>query len=461
MLRPRSSSLPPAPADGEVLDEGDRESSPEGSTPPPALLADADFVTATPSPVEVTETPAPVEVSAPIVEAAPETPPPALIEVAPAPNEGKAREPIAEAKLPEPEPFEVTSAPPPAVAAAPNPSQPQAQQGQGKKKKKKKHHDGRASAAPPSTTLPSAPAVSLQTPKASEPARAADASKASDLPRVVEIAKASDPPKASGTSSPSHKLLTSSGKPADDDTDLSISHKFFVDGESMPPPLVHEAEHETEKVAPPTKEALAHRARLKRIVGGVVAAASLFAVIGIVRMALTSKPANAMPTNSAQNVGADAKLLDTKKKDTAPAPATATALATAVATADASANATPSASAASADSAAPSASDSAAPADSAKADEPKKDASNLSAAEVKDLKMKAAITANGGDMNKAIEAAKSAIDADPTDAMSYMYLYNDYSQIGKMKDAGEALNECVRAATSADKWQCAQWGGHK
>ena len=294
MLRPRSSSLPPpGVTESDSIEGEELASESETLTPAPVSAAPVEVAVALPTAVEFPPpplvAPAPAVIQA-VAEAAP-APLPPVAEVVPAF--------IAE---PTPPPEEVESLPPPAAAASPGSiaSSPPLV----KKKKKKKHHaDGSRPAVMPGATNGAAAAMPVVAAKPIAP-----------VPPPRDSGKGIDAPKTNGVSSSSHRydkpaLISASGK-ADEEVDLSISHKFFVEGESLPPPLVHEPEHELEKIAPPTKEALAHRARLKRIVGGVVAAASLFAVIGVGRMVLTSKSANAMPTNTASNANAEARLWD-------------------------------------------------------------------------------------------------------------------------------------------------------
>jgi len=246
-------------------------------------------------------------------------------------------------------------------------------------------------------------------------------------------------------------LVAASGK-ADEEVDLSISHKFFTDGESMPPPPVehHELEVE-EKPAPLTKETIAHRTRLKQIVGGVVAAAAVFGLIAAGKVILGSKSADAMPSNEAALVK---EAPDSKKAEAQPEAKKDEPKAAAIPVA-----------AAPKDDAKPADSSDAKPTDSAKADDEKKDDAKsdedkpkLSDADIKALKTKAAIAAEGGGQ-RGIDTAKAAIDADPSDGMMYMYLYTSYLSLGKGKEGQEALNDCVHHASKVSMGQCQAWGG--
>jgi len=232
------------------------------------------------------------------------------------------------------------------------------------------------------------------------------------------------------------------------DDDLSISnHHFF----SQPPPPMEAApitEEEPRFVAP-SKEVLERRTRNKKVVGAVLAAAALFAVIAVGKMVLGSKSADALPSSGPTNKPAPAKVEEAKGKPLQPQPtATVEAAPTVAETASA---ATP------ADSAAPADSASAAPSTSASADVPPGDAK--SPEDVKKLQQKCAGLANGGNMKKAVEACNEAVAGGANDAMTFMYLYNSYSMLGKGNEAHEALNECMRKVTTPDKFQCAQWGG--
>jgi colicin import membrane protein len=96
------------------------------------------------------------------------------------------------------------------------------------------------------------------------------------------------------------------------------------------------------------------------------------------------------------------------------------------------------------------------PDEPAKADEPPKPAADAVA-----LKKETESLLNRGKNKEAIEKAREAIAADPTDAMPYLYLGSALQDTGKWKDGIEAYCECVRNATKGPINDCRAVGGHK
>ena len=68
---------------------------------------------------------------------------------------------------------------------------------------------------------------------------------------------------------------------------------------------------------------------------------------------------------------------------------------------------------------------------------------------------------NRGRNKDAIEKAKEAIAADPTDATTYLYMGSALQDSGKWKDGIAAYCECVRNATKGPVNECRAMGGHK
>ena len=56
---------------------------------------------------------------------------------------------------------------------------------------------------------------------------------------------------------------------------------------------------------------------------------------------------------------------------------------------------------------------------------------------------------------------RAAISADPTDALSYLYLGSALQDTGKWKDGIEAYSDCVRNATKGPVYECRAMGGKK
>jgi Flp pilus assembly protein TadD len=62
---------------------------------------------------------------------------------------------------------------------------------------------------------------------------------------------------------------------------------------------------------------------------------------------------------------------------------------------------------------------------------------------------------------EAAKLAEQAIAADPTDAMSYLYLGAALQELGREGDARAAYDRCVRDATRNGFDQCRALGGRK
>ena len=69
--------------------------------------------------------------------------------------------------------------------------------------------------------------------------------------------------------------------------------------------------------------------------------------------------------------------------------------------------------------------------------------------------------ARSGKLKDAVPMAKSAIAADPSDALPYVYLGTALQELGKQKEATEAYSDCVRNATKGRVWECKAMGGKK
>ena len=68
---------------------------------------------------------------------------------------------------------------------------------------------------------------------------------------------------------------------------------------------------------------------------------------------------------------------------------------------------------------------------------------------------------NRGRSKDAIEKARQAIAADPTDAIAYLYLGSALQDSGHWKDGIEAYSECVRHATKGSVNECRIMGGQQ
>jgi hypothetical protein len=274
----------------------------------------------------------------------------------------------------------------------------------------------------------------------------------------VEPAKgASGKPPAKGEddeAAPSRKA-PGSARSHEEEMDLSsVSAEFFRrDHDSVPPVTEAHADLEEPMAMQLSPAALARRARLRRLVAGVVSFAAVLsiAVVGKTLAAgkrpsstLNNKPPVVQEVKPKVDETAAAVVTAAPKPDPAAVPsATPSAVPSAEPVA---ASATPSAEpvASATPSAVPSAEPAAAPAADAVA--LRKETENL---------------LNRGKMKDAIVKAREAIAADPSDANAYLYLGAALQETGHWKDGIDAYSDCVRSATKGPVHECRQMGGHK
>lgn len=327
-----------------------------------------------------------------------------------------------------------------------------------KKKKKKKDKDGKKAEARASTAPPSAPPVVAQA--AAVPAVSV-ASKLESSSSTNEKLSSSGSHDKLTKSSGQHSKLNESGRHrALVEDDESADHFF-----SVAPPPVADADEPLEDLAPApiqrSPEAIERQRKARKIVGGVVAVAALVGLLGVGRMLFGGKPADAQPrgattqTQRPTETAAPTTATETAAAVAAPAPSPEPV---AAATAEPSASATESASAEASASASAEASASASASAEASATV---DAGSMTPEQKKELRRKVEVLANKGDNAGAIEAAKTYLAADPTDSYIHLHLGNAYMSMGKMKEAREAFNECVRKGKGGYIHECARWGGKK
>ena len=235
----------------------------------------------------------------------------------------------------------------------------------------------------------------------------------------------------------------------DEVDDSSISAEFFRrEGDSLPPMVDAHGEHEDHDEAggahPMLSAAtIARRARLRRVVAGVVAFAAVItlAVVGKT-LAASKQPATSMPMKPP--VMQEAKVEPKPEEKAPPAPEKSVAAAPVEA---------------------PKASAEVAKvepdpkADVKPVEEPKK--VEASGGDVKALTKEAESFLNRGNRKDAMAKAREAIAADPSEAMAYLLLGSALQDSGKWKDGIEAYSECVRNATKGPVSECRQMGGHK
>jgi tetratricopeptide (TPR) repeat protein len=98
-------------------------------------------------------------------------------------------------------------------------------------------------------------------------------------------------------------------------------------------------------------------------------------------------------------------------------------------------------------------------ADEKKADEKKEEAKP--AGDAKALTKETESLLNRGKRKEAMEKAREAIAADPSQAMPYLLLGSALQDSGKWKEGIDAYSECVRNATKGPVNECRAMGGHK
>jgi len=208
----------------------------------------------------------------------------------------------------------------------------------------------------------------------------------------------------------------------------------------------HDDEAESAHAVVLSPEILERKARLRRIVMGVFAAATLVVILvaGKTLLSKSSAP-QTDATHAVDSTPAPAPKADETPKPEAPK------------VAEAPKPAAP------------------APETSAKVEEPKKDEAKADDAKIEEkkeepaapkgdpaeLKKKASKLYNSGKLKEAIPALRDAIAADPEDALLYLFLGDALTNTGKWPDAKEAFNECVRKAKKGPKHECSAMGGHK
>jgi hypothetical protein len=261
---------------------------------------------------------------------------------------------------------------------------------------------------------------------------------------------------------PSSRRPIAAAGPAQDVSSISgISGAFFREpGEGAPPPAEAHAENDVHAIAF-TPETIAHRARLRRMVIGAVALASVLS-LAVAGNALRGKPARL--------AAVAATAMATKPGAAAPKPAGA---APATAAEDPMAVALPPPPPALPDSAEAVGDDKAAGKAEAKvepvgdktpSDKPKPTVEPKASDPPSDgepLKKEALSLLNRGLRKDAIPVARAAIAADPTDAATYLYLGSALQDTGSWKEGVEVYCDCVRNATRGPVQECRQLGGHK
>jgi hypothetical protein len=314
--------------------------------------------------------------------------------------------------------------------------------------------------AVPTPAAPPAEVVGDTSPSAAAPAALAASPALSEHKPAITLSSATA---QSAVAEPEPLSRSSSNRRlADEQDDSSISAEFFRQEEDSLPPLIdsHGDEHQEPLDAPVvlTPETIARRARLRRVVAGVVAFASVISIAVIGKAVLGRKPVppttNLVAVQEVKTTVALPAPPPPPKVVETPAPKpTATEEPKAVAeTPKAEVTAEPAATEV-ADKGEPKAGDK-----DHKASEPK---SSDSPGDAEAMKKETLSLLNRGKLKDAIEMARSAIAADPSDALVYLYLGSALQDSGKWKDGIDAYCDCVRNATRGPVNECRQMGGHK
>jgi hypothetical protein len=255
--------------------------------------------------------------------------------------------------------------------------------------------------------------------------------------------------------------------PRHDHADLidpsSVSAEFFRREEDSVPPLIdalgdrnnHDDHDDLIPGIHLSPETLARRARLRRIVAGVVGLAGVISLAVIGKVMSSSRPsplpsapvaAVAAPRPQTEAAPVMAAKLPAAEPQPAPAPAP-------VAPAPKAEAAPPEPVKAEAEKAEP---------EPAKAEAEKTEApAAVAPADAAKLRKDTLSFLNRGKYKEAITSARGAIEADPTDAMAYLYLGSALQDTGKWKEGIAAYSDCVRNAKKGPVNECIAMGGRK
>lgn len=259
----------------------------------------------------------------------------------------------------------------------------------------------------------------------------------------------------------------------------SISGRFFQRDEDSVPPLIDALgdrnDRDVEDDYIPglhlSPDALARRARLRRIVAAVVGLAGVISLAVVGKAVISSRsstssgpqpspaalqmPAEAAPQAQLRAVEASPAVAKAEPQ-AAPVPAEPVAKAEPAAPEPAKAEGEkaqpePAKAEGNGEHGTPS------QADAEKAEAP----AAVAPADAGKLRREAEGFLNRGKYKEAIEAARGAIAADPTNAMAYLYLGSALQDTGKWKEGIAAYSDCVRNAKKGPVNECIAMGGHK
>jgi hypothetical protein len=229
--------------------------------------------------------------------------------------------------------------------------------------------------------------------------------------------------------------------------ELSLSAEFFrrEEEDSVPPLIDHE--HEEIPRVELSPKAMARRNRLRRVVAGVVAFAGAISLAIVGKTLAAAKPASQAAPMALVTKAAPPQAVE---KPIEAAPAKPEPKVEEV-KADPKVEAKPEEK----------------PAEAKPEEKPAEPAKEEAKEEAKPagdaaaLKKETLALLNRGKLKDAIPVARRAIEADPADALPYLYLGSALQETGKWKDGIEAYSECVRHATKGPVHECRAMGGRK
>jgi hypothetical protein len=297
--------------------------------------------------------------------------------------------------------------------------------------------DDESSSKPPSETLASSrPPASSETPASSEPPESSESpdTSSSDAPRAIE----------SGAEQPSNPHAE------------VHEDAFFARGEesTFPPSSVDMPESEPDESSHRRSrpEVIERRARMRRLVSWIVGAAAVLAAGVGLKAAVT--PAHRHATNDLtmsvpHHVVASIAMSADEPAAPVPAaegPAAPSALSATAETASATADPTPTTELAKTTVPANDNPTVAAPAPSA--------APAAEAASAAPTKADVRRLIERGRMRDGIAAARASINADPSDAETYLLLGAALQELGQWKESTDVFGRCVAKATKGPKSEC-------
>jgi hypothetical protein len=230
--------------------------------------------------------------------------------------------------------------------------------------------------------------------------------------------------------------------------ELSLSSEFFRrDEENSFPPVIDDHEHEEVQRVELSPKAMARRNRMRRVVAGVVAFAGAISLAIVGKTLATGKPASQAAPMALVAKAAPPQAVEKPVEAAKPEPKVEEVKA------DPKAEARPEEKPAEVE-----AKPEEKPAEPVK-EEIKEEAKP--AADAATLKKETLALLNRGKPKDAIPVARRAIEANPADALPYLYLGSALQETGKWKEGIAAYSECVRHATKGPVNECRAMGGRK